>query len=258
MFQAVLFDLDDTLISDELVTREAAFVTALELVRDARKAHAIALSAEHAIRALWAALPAPLHAYVTRIGHGPAEGLWATYDARLAEEAALEEQTQRIRPAVWAQALKEHGVEGDPVALARRWISVRQQYPLYPDTNEVLARLRPLTKLGVVTNGVSGLQRRKYDGSGLAHWFDAVAISGEVRIGKPERGIFDHIARELGVDVTKCVMVGDNPERDVQGGKNAGMKTVWVDRGLRAKPTIKADVEVKSLSELWTWISEQP
>lgn len=259
MFQAVLFDLDDTLISDELVTREAAFVTALELVRDTQQAHAVAVSAEKAIRAMWAALPRPLHDYVTRIGHGAAEGLWATYDVRIPEEAALVEETARIRPAVWAQALDENGVKGgDPRTLAQRWMHARMQYPLYPDTNEVLARLRPLTKLGVVTNGVSGLQRRKYDGSGLSHWFDALAISGEVRIGKPERGIFDHIARELGVDVTKCLMVGDNPERDVQGGLNAGMKTAWVDRGLRAKPAIKAHVEVKSLTELWKWISEQP
>ncbi|MBL8915304.1 MAG: HAD family hydrolase [Archangium sp.] len=258
MFAAVLFDLDDTLISDELVTREAVYVTALESVREPQKAHAIAVSAEKAIRAMWAALPAELHAYVTRIGHGPAEGMWASYDARIPEEAALEEETRRIRPAVWAQALKENGVtHAEPAALAQRWIRVRQQYPLYPDTNEVLARLRPLTKLGVVTNGVSGLQRRKYDGSGLSHWFDALAISGEVRIGKPERGIFDHIARELKVDVAKCVMVGDNPERDVQGGINAGMKTIWIDRGLRPKPSVKADVEVKSLADAWNWIVAQ-
>ena len=41
-------------------------------------------------------------------------------------------------------------------------------------------------------------------------------------------------------------MVGDNPERDVQGGINAGMKTCWVDRGFRARG-VRADYEVKDL-----------
>jgi HAD superfamily hydrolase (TIGR01549 family) len=257
MFSAVLFDLDDTLISDELVAREAAYVTALELTRDETKAMALARAVEIEARMQWSQLPAAALAYVLRIGHGPTEGLWATYDPKIPEEATLAHETARIRPEVWARALTATGLTGDPVRLEKRWQASRAQFPLYPDTNEVLARLRPLTKLGVVTNGVSGLQRRKYDSSGLAHWFDAVVISGELGIGKPERGIFDFIAHQLGVNVTDCLMVGDNPERDIQGGINAGMKTCWVDRGLRKTTTVPADVTVKSFVELWAWLEQQ-
>ncbi len=256
MFAAVLFDLDDTLISDELVCREAAYVTALELTRDDARALALARAVEHETRAQWSQLPPAALAYVLRLGHGPTEGLWATYDPQIPEEVALAQETARMRPEVWARALAATGLTGDPVRLEQRWQATRAQFPLYADTNEVLARLRPLTKLGVVTNGVSGLQRRKYVGSGLAHWFDAVVISGELGIGKPERGIFDFIAQQLGVKVGDCLMVGDNPERDIQGGINAGMKTCWVDRGLR-KPGVTADVTVKSFTELWAWLNSQ-
>jgi putative hydrolase of the HAD superfamily len=138
--------------------------------------------------------------------------------------------------------------------MARRFIHLRAQFPLYVDTNAVLARLRPVTKLGIVTNGVSGLQRQKLNGSGLLHWFDAVAVSGEVGIGKPERGVFDFIAGQLGVDVKDCVMVGDNPERDIQGGLNAGMQTIWLDRGLRSR-TVQAHFEAKSLNAAWEWMT---
>jgi putative hydrolase of the HAD superfamily len=250
MYAAVFFDLDDTLISDELVSREAAFVTALEVTHDELKAHAVAKAAEQEARAQWHRLPPNLAAYTTAIGHSAIEGLWATYDPRIPEEVELEEQTSRIRVEVWARALAEVGVtRGDPAAMAQRWKAARNQFPLYPDTNEVLAWLRPQTKLAIVTNGVTGLQRRKVDGSGLAHWFDVVAISGEVGIGKPERGIFEWVAKRLDVDLGKCLMVGDNPERDVQGGLNAGMRTCWVDRGLRLR-TVKADLEVRNLKQL--------
>jgi FMN phosphatase YigB (HAD superfamily) len=74
-----------------------------------------------------------------------------------------------------------------------------------------------------------------------------------VGIGKPEVGIFDWVARELGVSRERCAMVGDNPERDVQGGLNSGMATAWVDHGLKARGA-RAQIEVKSLSELWPWL----
>jgi FMN phosphatase YigB (HAD superfamily) len=111
-------------------------------------------------------------------------------------------------------------------------------------------------KIGLVTNGVSGLQRKKWHGSGLETWFDAVAISGEVGIGKPECGIFEWVAGELGVALSDCVMVGDNGERDVQGGKNAGMKTVWLERGFKPK-TVNADFECKTLLEMLSWLDLQ-
>jgi FMN phosphatase YigB (HAD superfamily) len=48
-------------------------------------------------------------------------------------------------------------------------------------------------------------------------------------------------------------MVGDNSERDVQGGKNAGCATAWLDRGFRPA-VVKADVQAKSLRELLPWL----
>lgn len=255
MFAAVLFDLDDTLIGDEPATREAFLTTALEVTRDEKRAQALAEAALHETKGMWAQLPAAAAAYAQRIGHSAFEGLWATYDARIAEEATLERETARLRPEAWTRALKTCGETGDGAAMAKRFIQVRAQFPLYVDTNSVLARLRPVTKLGIVTNGVSGLQRQKLNGSGLLHWFDAVAVSGEVGIGKPERGVFDFIAGQLGVNVKDCVMVGDNPERDIQGGLNAGMQTIWIDRGLRTR-TVQAHFEAKSLHAAWEWMTK--
>ncbi len=255
MFAAVLFDLDETLIPDEPVSRRAFFCTALELTQDDARAHALAEAAEREAKALWATLPSLAADYATRIGHSALEGLWATYDPRIPAEVVLERELARLRPEAWRRALASCGEHGDPEAMQRRWQALRARYPLFDDTDELLARLRPHTKLALVTNGVSGLQRMKVNGSGLRHWFDAVAISGEVGIGKPEVGIFDWVTRELGVPRERCAMVGDNPERDVQGGLNAGMATAWVDRGIKPRGA-KAQVEVRSLRALWPWLQQ--
>lgn len=253
MFAAVLFDLDETLIPDEPVCRHAFRITALELTGDEGRATALGDAAALEAHALWQELPPLAADYARRIGHSSIEGLWATYDPRIPAEALLEKELQRIRPEVWRRALATCGLSGDPEKLQQRWQSLRSRYPLFPDTDEVLALLRPHTKLGIVTNGVSGLQRRKVNGCGLLHWFDVVAVSGEVGIGKPEAGIFEWVTRQLGVRADRCAMVGDNPERDLQGGINAGLKTAWVDRKLRTR-TVKADVEVRSLLELLPWL----
>ena len=253
MFAAVLFDLDETLLQDEPVSRHAFFVTALELTADDKKAKELAEAVGVAALALWQELPSLAGDYAKRIGHSAIEGLWATYDAGIPAEAMLEQEVGKLRPEAWRRALKTLGLEGDPERLQRRWQALRAQFPLFDDADELLARLRPRTKLAIVTNGVSGLQRKKLNGSGLLHWFDVVAVSGELGVGKPDKEIFDWVATQLDVPRTRCAMVGDNPERDIQGGLNAGMATAWIDRGFRARG-VKADLEVQTLGELLPWL----
>ncbi len=255
MFAAVLFDLDETLIPDEPVSRHAFRITALEVTGgDEARARVLAEGAEREAKALWLQLPSLAADYATRIGHSALEGLWATYDPRIPAEAMLERELARLRPEAWRRALAQSGVTAEPEAMQRRWQALRSRFPLFDDADELLARLRPHTRLAIVTNGVAGLQRRKLNGSGLLHWFDAVAISGELGIGKPDPGIFTWVCQQLGVAPEQCAMVGDNPERDVQGGLNAHLATAWVDRGLKPRGA-KADVEVHALAELGPWLT---
>ncbi|MGV3624187.1 MAG: HAD family hydrolase [Archangium sp.] len=249
MFDAVLFDLDETLIPDEPLSHHAFHVAALELTQDEARAKRLAQTAEREARAVFSSLPKEVIDYALRIGHSALEGMWATYDPHIAEEKVLAEQVTHLRPEAWRRALAACGEPGDPQKLQQRWQHLRARAPLFSDVDEVLASLRPHTKLGIITNGVSGLQRRKVHLSGLAHWFDVIAISGEVGIGKPDKGIFDWVAQQLGVSVGRCVMVGDNSERDVQGGINAGMKTAWLDRGFKPRG-VAADIDAKSLRAL--------
>lgn len=249
LFDAVLFDLDETLILDEPVSRQAFFATALEVTGDDTRARRLGESAEQHAKELWKELPAVAAQYALRIGHSAIEGLWATYDPRIPAEVALESAMATLRPEAWRRALQDCEAKGDPARLEWRWRTLRERYPTFVDTDVVLARLRPHVKLGIVTNGVAGLQRRKLNGSGLLPWFDAVAVSGELDIGKPERGIFEWVSGQLGVAMERCLMVGDNSGRDVLGGINAGMKTVWVDRGF--KPRVAQETwRFESLAEL--------
>ena len=123
----------------------------------------------------------------------------------------------------------------------------------FADTSRVLRELRSRGyKLGVITNGSTESQSVKLSESGLSLLVDAALISEQEQVKKPDPAIFIRAAERLGVPVTECVFVGDNPEADVGGGYNAGMKTVWL-RGYQhrsAEPTIVPDYIISSLAEL--------
>jgi HAD superfamily hydrolase (TIGR01509 family) len=91
-------------------------------------------------------------------------------------------------------------------------------YP-YPDTEPVLRALRQRgIALGIVSDFGWDL-RVHLAHHGLADLFDAVTLSYEVGIEKPDPRIFLKACSDLGVDPRSTLMVGDSPVRD--GGANA-------------------------------------
>lgn len=97
-----------------------------------------------------------------------------------------------------------------------------------------LARLREAAwTIGVITNGAGDIQRAKLAETGLATLVDGVAVSGDLVIRKPDRRLFELGATRCGVSLGDGGwMVGDNPAGDIEGGHQAGLRTIW----LRGRP----------------------
>ena len=82
---------------------------------------------------------------------------------------------------------------------------------------------------------------------------EAVAVAGGARpvvIGKPHRPIFDMALERLGCGAAEAAMVGDSLETDVDGGRAAGLVTVWVDAAGDGQGQGEATVVVRDLEEL--------
>lgn len=97
----------------------------------------------------------------------------------------------------------------------------------------VVKKLRSMgIKTAIVTNVAAdrfAFQRNKIETMGLTPLFDAIVLSGEVGVHKPDLRVFNHATRLLGVPNESCVFVGDNPDADIVGALNAGMEAVWID-----------------------------
>jgi len=64
---------------------------------------------------------------------------------------------------------------------------------------------------------------------GILKFFDATVFSDQAGCRKPDKRIFDLAARELGAQLDNTIHVGDNPEADVWGAKQAGMRALLFD-----------------------------
>jgi putative hydrolase of the HAD superfamily len=93
---------------------------------------------------------------------------------------------------------------------------------------ETLAALRRRgLGLGIVSNGQTVVQSAKIAATGLLAAVDKVVISESVGLRKPDRLIFELAARRLDTEPGRCLFVGDNPEADVKGAEDAGMCGVF-------------------------------
>jgi HAD superfamily hydrolase (TIGR01493 family) len=89
----------------------------------------------------------------------------------------------------------------------------------YPDTERTLRAVRDRgLKIGIVSNTAHDL-RPFFAAKGLADLIDTYALSYEVGVQKPARGIFDAATRMLGTSPAETLMVGDDPISD--GGAGA-------------------------------------
>lgn len=100
--------------------------------------------------------------------------------------------------------------------------------------------------LAIVTNGSSQQQHAKIEALGLSAAVDAVVVSADIGIAKPNRAIFEFAATKAGASLDDSWMVGDSAANDIMGPTSLGVRTAWLHRGRawsqqRTTPTVTLD-----------------
>ena len=93
---------------------------------------------------------------------------------------------------------------------------------LFPGVRELFDDLRLLgVPAGLVTDLTAQIQFRKLVFFGLEHAFDYVVTSEEAGADKPSPSPYALIARKMGLDGKRIWMIGDNPDADINGAREA-------------------------------------
>jgi putative hydrolase of the HAD superfamily len=231
--QALLFDLDDTLIADTTDTLAALAETCALVEPVAERCSELAAAVKARAWELWAS-PAYGGAIGHELGISGTEAMFSDFRVGHDTVRQLTESHLSFEREVWEQCLAAHGVRSGPEQvdeLRRSFRETRVRHvTLYEEVVASLEDLATDCSLAVVTNGPSDLQRLKLTATGLDRLFPIVVISGELGHGKPAPEPFLEAVRLLGVAVEATVMVGDSLTRDVAGAHGIGMRVVRVDR----------------------------
>lgn len=232
--QALLFDLDDTLMAHTAAV-EAAIDRARARAGDAGPWHAAAFAA---------ADPASVRLRWHELEH-------EHYHRYLAGE--LDYLGQRVARA--RDLYADHGVALDESA-ALAWfddylLGYRDAWALFDDVMPALdavERAMPGIRFGIITNGDLAFQTDKLHRVGLwdrldltpvrrdgrvdePHRRGRVIASGEIGTTKPRPEIFAAAAKAFEVSPAAVAYVGDRVRTDAVGARDAGMLGLWLDRG---------------------------
>lgn len=103
--------------------------------------------------------------------------------------------------------------------------------------------------LHLITNGFEKTQWSKINNSNLSKYFTHVITSERSNSIKPAKEIFEYAVKVSGGNLEESIMIGDNPEADIQGAINAGMDSILVNH-TRITTTISPTYTVYALKEL--------
>lgn len=92
----------------------------------------------------------------------------------------------------------------------------------------MLARLKSVVRLGIVSDGYLEVQQRKVAALGIATLFDAIVFSDQWgrEFWKPHLRAYETALERLHVEGSDAVYVADNPAKDFIGAKALGLWTV--------------------------------
>ena len=177
------------------------------------------------------------------LGRGPDEVAWLV---------SIDHDGMRPREPIFEEIRSRWGLDDSVANLIRRY---RREYPRFvpaisPAVATRLAGLRLSGwRVAVVTNGPPS-QRAKVEGCGLLPVVDAVVISDEIGVSKPDLRIFREAARIAGGDIGRAWLVGDNPEADIAAAVEMGIPGIWLRRGRHwVEPRWRPSAVAESIEE---------
>ncbi len=219
----IYFDLDDTLI-DHLKAQERALVDVWTQYPELQRTEPKVFASEFA---------------------GTNYRLWEAYRSSEVSQSEL----RRLR---FEQTFRQIGVgtldwrEVDEIYMdcySRHWDWI-------PDARDALMQVSRHFPTGIMTNGFTFVQKKKFEYFSLNRYARHLIISEEVGYLKPDPRIFAFAAEKAGFKPSELLYVGDSYSSDILGGCQCGWKTAWYLQPGKAPERHLADLVFSGFREL--------
>ena len=207
-YQAIIFDLDNTLLNFELCERQA--------ILGVLKACSIFLNGVS-------------EADFLRVFESFNSKYWQQR-RRLTPNELIEKSYQDTLDSLNIKT-------GIPDCLSQNyWQIFNNSGALEPNALQVLTVLSRKYRLAVVTNGLTLSQYSRIEAAGIAPFFEVVVISEAIGYSKPNPEIFYHALAKLALVPTEVLYIGDSLKYDYEGAKRAGIDFCYYNRKGKVLP----------------------
>lgn len=209
MIKAVVFDLDDTLISEK------------EYIKSGFKHISELISKEHNIEAI------SIYEFMNNLFKEDSKNVFN----RLLDKLNIKYDDEYIK------------------YLIHEYRSHMPTINLYQDAQEILDCLRVNgIKLGMITDGYKITQRNKLKALNIEEYFECIVVTDELgrEYWKPHRKSYEIVKEVLGLQYQEIVYVGDNINKDFITANKLGIHTVMINRSEGVYLNLDKDEEYKA------------
>jgi len=155
------------------------------------------------------------------------------------------------------EILSTLGYKGDlPIAGERLLYEVWSNPDNFRLFEDVVPTLNHLSELKIVASCISNENKSLYNffvQFDIKQYFHNLIISEEVKIEKPNPLIFKKGIELEGVNPDEALHVGDSLLSDYYGAKNAGLKTVLLDRNNKFRENMDI-IKINSLDQIFDYL----
>ena len=174
---------------------------------------------------------------IAHLGTVPFDAFRDAVNRAVAEwQAAGGHPSEEDLPTTWERhyerALGACGFTGDCAEAARiiEAAYLVDGWSVFPDAPALLQRLHSQGRtLGIISNWPASLES-SLDAAGLRRYFSVIIGSAMTGYAKPHAEIYATAARQLDLDPSRVLYVGDSVEHDFIGAQHAGFQSVLLDR----------------------------
>ena len=180
----------------------------------------------HALRETFAELGIPLDTATAELYSRINDALWKALERGETTQKAL--KVERFRQLLAAMGRSDPGADA-VAALYEARLSTRAD--LLPGAMDFLMALHGRMKIALVSNGVSAIQRGRLSRCPFTPLLDAVIISEELGVSKPDPAMVFAALDALGCrDKSEAVLLGDSLTADIAAARNAGIDSIFFSR----------------------------
>ncbi|MFD4629787.1 HAD family hydrolase [Streptomyces sp. NPDC058284] len=177
------------------------------------------------------------------------KGLTERHWARFGAGGVTFEQQRRDRVRDFLDAPELSDADAD--AWFARYVGhYESAWSLFPDTLPTLDALAGDYRQAVLSNSALAVQDRKLTILGIRSHFEAVLCAADLGFSKPAAEAFGAVCTTLGLAPAEIAYVGDQPEIDARGARDAGLLGIWLDRDGSARDAPAGVHRISRLSEL--------